>query len=83
MTAGSYTDPDGIERAIVLQVLRDDHDERWSRAELDVELQDVERQAVGVALDALRQESVLRISGQLVWASRCARHLSALGMVSV
>ena len=26
------------ERAIVLQVLRDDHDERWSRGELEVEL---------------------------------------------
>ncbi len=83
MSAGSYTDPDGIERAIVLQVLRDDHDERWSRAELDTELRDVDAQTVTAALDALRQEGVLHISGQLVWASRCARHLSDLGMVSI
>ena len=27
-----------VEKAIVLQLLRDDHDERWSRAELEVEL---------------------------------------------
>lgn len=83
MSAGSYTDPDGIERGVVLQVLRDDHGERWSRTELDAEMRDVEPQAVTVALDALRQEGVLHISGQLVWASRCARHLSDLGMVSV
>ncbi len=83
MTAGSYTDPDGIERAIVLQVLRDDHDERWSRTELEVELRDVEPQAVTDALESLRQEGALHLSGDLVWASRCARRLSDLGMVSI
>lgn len=36
------TDPDGIEHVIVLQVLRDDHVEQWTRAELETELNDVE-----------------------------------------
>ncbi len=30
-----------IERAIILQLLRDDHGDRWSRAELEVEISNV------------------------------------------
>jgi hypothetical protein len=78
-----YDDPYTAERGIVLQVLRDDHDERWSRAELAVELHDVEAQAVADALESLRREGVLHLSGDLVWASRCALRLDALGMVSI
>ncbi len=31
-----------IERVIILQLLRDDHGDRWSRAELEVEISNVE-----------------------------------------
>jgi hypothetical protein len=34
------SDPRIAERAIVLQLLRDDHDERWSRTELQAEVSD-------------------------------------------
>jgi hypothetical protein len=78
-----YDDPYTAERAIVLQVLRDDHVERWSRAELERGLYDVEAQALAAALESLRQEGVLHLSGDLVWASRCALRLDALGMVSI
>jgi hypothetical protein len=78
-----WTDPWVAERAIVLQVLRDDHDERWSRAELEREIYDIEPQALGEAMERLRQVGVVHISGQLVWASRCALHLDELGMVSI
>jgi hypothetical protein len=71
------------ERAIVLQVLRDDHDERWSRAELEQEIYDVEPLVISDALERLKEESVVHLSGEHVWASRCARHLDALGMVSI
>jgi hypothetical protein len=74
---------DIAERAIVLQVLRDDHDERWSRGELERELYDVQPLAIGEALGRLREEGVVHLSGELVWASRCARHLDALGMISI
>jgi hypothetical protein len=74
---------DVAERAIVLQVLRDDHPERWSRAELERELYDVEPLIIGGALERLREEGVVHLSGELVWASRCARHLDALGMISI
>jgi hypothetical protein len=35
-----WTDEEQIERALVLQVLRNDHDERWTRAELEAEVFD-------------------------------------------
>lgn len=71
------------ERAIVLQVLRDDRPERWSRAELEREIFDIAPLAISDALERLREEGVVHLSGELVWASRCARHLDALGMVSI
>jgi len=76
-------DDEIAERAIVLQVLRDDHDERWARAELEGEIYDIEPLAISEALERLREEGVVRISGESVWASRCAHHLDALGMVSI
>jgi hypothetical protein len=76
-------DEEIAERAIVLQVLRDDHAERWSRAELEREIYDVEPLALGDALERLREEGVVEVRGEDLWASRCARHLDAIGMVSI
>ncbi len=77
-------DDEIAERAIVLQVLRDDRDdERWVRAELEGEIYDIEPLAINEALERLREAGVVHLSGELVWASRCARHLDALGMVSI
>jgi hypothetical protein len=76
-------DDEIAERAIVLQVLRDDHDGRWTRAELEREIYDIEPAAIREALERLCGEGVVYISGQLVWASRCALHLDQLGMVSI
>lgn len=76
-------DDEIAERAIVLQVLRDDRDERWARAELEGEIYDIEPLAISEALERLREEGVVHLSGEMVWASRCARHLDALGMVSI
>ncbi len=71
------------ERAIVLQVLRDDHAARWSRAELEREIYDIAPLVLSNALERLRQEGVVHLADELVWASRCALHLDALGMVSI
>lgn len=73
--SGRRADQCDAERAIVLQVLRDDRDERWSRVELESEIYDVEPLAISDALETLCQESVVHLSGELVWASRCARRL--------
>ncbi|HEY7962465.1 MAG TPA: hypothetical protein VID29_11135 [Solirubrobacteraceae bacterium] len=77
------SDPGIAQRAIVLQALRDDHDEWWSRAELERVLYDVEPLALSDALAALQSEGVVQVNGELVRATRCARHLDVLGMVSI
>jgi hypothetical protein len=74
-------DPEIAERAIVLQVLRDDHDERWSLAELEAEAFDVLPSVLSEALGRLRCHGVVVPCGTEVVASRCALHLDALGMV--
>jgi len=82
-----------IQRSVVLEVLGDDRDDRGDlgedraerrlRAELERELFDVEPAALGAALERLRDGGVVHISGEDVWASKCARHLNRLGMIAV
>jgi hypothetical protein len=71
------------ERAIVLQVLRDDHDMRWTLAELWAEVFDVDPQTLREALDRLGQHGVVVACGEYVVAAPCALHLDELGMVSI
>ena len=72
-----------IERAIVLQLLRDDHDERWSRAELAVEVNDVEPSVLRSAIADLERQGVVVAQDEHVLASPCARRLDELGLVGV
>lgn len=81
--AGGFTDPSGIGRAIVLQVLRDDHATRWDRAELVRELYDVDPRAIGAALARLKARGAIDLEGEQAMASVCARYLSALGMLGI
>lgn len=79
-----WTSEDRAKRAIVLQVLRDDHPgERWTRAELERELPDVLPEAVEVAIEDLKAEGVLSFDGEQVWASLCARTLDALELIAI
>jgi DNA-binding HxlR family transcriptional regulator len=71
------------QRAIVLQVLRQDHVEPWTRAELESEIYDIEPLAISDALAALDADGVVDIAGEQVRASRAAWRLDALGMVSI
>jgi hypothetical protein len=71
------------ERAIVLQVLRNDHELRWSLAELQAEVDDLDPRALGVAFDRLRVKGLLVDCGDGVVASRAAFHLDNLGMVAI
>jgi DNA-binding HxlR family transcriptional regulator len=79
----SHSDRRGVERAIVLQLLRDDHDQEWSRAELEAEIGDVEQSVLSAAVQQLERNGVVIAEGERVLASRCARCLDALGLVSV
>jgi hypothetical protein len=71
------------ERAIDLQVLRDDHDERWTRAELEEQVSDLAPQTIRDGLTRLEGERVIVTEGEHVLASRCARHMDRLDLVSV
>jgi DNA-binding HxlR family transcriptional regulator len=71
------------ERAIVLQVLRDDHEERWSRAELGSEIADFEAAVLDEALVRLERDGVLHREGGSVWAARAARRLDELELISI
>lgn len=71
------------QRAIVLQVLRDDHDPRWTWAELEREASDLARQAVHRAFDRLEVEGVIVTDCGYVFASRCAWHMDDLDLIGV
>jgi hypothetical protein len=73
-----------IKRAIVLQVLRDDHPERWTLAELECELSDLLPEGVETAIEDLAAEGVLTVGDdEAIRVSLCARTLDALGLVSI
>jgi hypothetical protein len=70
-------------RAIVLQVLRDDHEEWWTRAELLEEVDDIDPAIVNAELLRLAREGAVLIDGERVKASPCARCMDALGLVAI
>ncbi len=71
-----------IERAIILQFLRDDHGDRWSRAELEVEISN-EPLDISDALARLDQDGIVQISGESLSASRAVRRLDELGLIAI
>ncbi len=71
-----------LERAIVLQLLREDRERRWSPAELETEI-DAEAHEVEGALRRLSMDGVLCLTEEAVWASPAALRLDGLGLISV
>jgi DNA-binding HxlR family transcriptional regulator len=72
-----------VERAIVLQILRDDHEERWPREELAEEIADFEPAVLDEALECLEGDGVLHRQGDTVWAARAAQRLDELELISI
>jgi hypothetical protein len=72
-----------IERAVVLQVLRDDHQRLWPVGELKVGLAPIAAPVVASAVDRLEQADVVRVQFASVWASSAARRLDELGLIAV
>jgi hypothetical protein len=70
-------------RAIVLQVLRDDHEEWWTRTELLEEVDDIDPVIVTVELQRLADEGAVIVDRERVTASPCARCLDALDLIGV
>ncbi len=72
-----------VERAVVLQILRDDHEERWPRAELVEEISDFEPAVLEEALGCLEHDGVLQRQGDTVWAARAVQRLDELELISI
>ena len=71
-----------LERAIILHLLRDDHDATRSREQLLIEVGgDVP--ALEMSLARLQDEGVVSISDGQVSASGAARRLDELGLIAV
>jgi hypothetical protein len=71
-----------LQRAIVLQLLRDDREQRWSRAELAGEL-DADALTFEQALGELDADGVVCLAEGEVWASQAARRLDQLELIGV
>jgi len=71
------------QRAVALQLLRDDHEALWARSELDAELGDTGAQAIGCALASLQEAGVIELEGDSLSASRAAWRLDELALIGV
>lgn len=71
-----------LERAIVLQLLRDDRPRKWSLRELAAELQ-ADAEPLERALGALAADGVVSLAEGGVWAARAALRLDELGLVAI
>ena len=76
-------DPSVAERAIMLQVLRADHDRRWTLQELQAEVDDIDPSVLQAALGQLVGHGLVLVHEEWMLASRAALHLDALGMVGI
>jgi hypothetical protein len=73
-----------VQCAIMLQLLRDDHDPLWTRSELKAQIPDFSRRVFNRALEHLEDDMCIGLDGKHgVRASTCARHLDQLELVSI
>ncbi len=70
-------------RTIVLQVLRNDHDEHRTRTELLEVVSDIDPAIVTAELRRLAVEGAVIVDGEQVAASPCARCLDDLDLIGV
>jgi hypothetical protein len=79
----SPLDEQGTQHVIVLQVLRDDHPDRWTLTELASEADHIDPAAIATALARLGDQGVVERDDEELWASPCARHIDALGLIAI
>ena len=67
----------------MLQLLRSDHRQRWSLKQLEQELYDIEPKAISDALAYLEAQGVIYRLDESIGASRCARCLDFLDLITI
>jgi DNA-binding HxlR family transcriptional regulator len=72
-----------VERAVVLQILRDDHEEHWPHGELAQEIAGCAPAVLDEALAHLERDGVLLRDGEAVCAARPVRRLDELELIGV
>jgi DNA-binding HxlR family transcriptional regulator len=73
----------GTEVLVLLQVLRDDHAERWTREELRRELVNIDPAGIDESLAAMEAAGVVLLDGDHVEPSRCARWFDSHYVVTI
>ncbi len=84
MTTNQY--PDGepeTERIIVLELLRKDRSELWSRAEVLRRLDDIDPDAVRGSVEHLERLGVLVADGKRVRVTDSVRHIDSLHLICI
>jgi hypothetical protein len=71
------------QRAIIHQLLRDDHTERWTPKQLQRALIDIPPETIAEALTELEAAGVAWRLDDYVGASRCARRLFSLDLICI
>jgi hypothetical protein len=70
-----------IQRAIILQTLCHEHPDDWTQSELEQILETTSEILIDALID-LEASNVIDCTDELISASRCARHLDALGLIT-
>jgi hypothetical protein len=71
------------ESIIVLQLLRQDRPEWWSRADVLHELDDIDQDAILGSLGHLGRLGLVVLEGERVRASDGLRHIDSLGLICI
>lgn len=77
------TDAAISERAIIHQLLRDDHTERWSPKQIARELRLDRPEAINDAVIRLEASGVIWRLDEYIGASSCTRYLFALDLIGI
>lgn len=71
------------ERALVLQLLREDRPRRWSRGGLERVLRHLTPVTIQSALWSLAEAGAVELDGDDVWASPAAQRIDELGLIAI
>jgi hypothetical protein len=71
------------QRIIIHQLLRDDHTERWTPKQLQRVFSDIEPEVIAEAVAEMEEAGVAWRLDNYIGASRCARHLFSLDLITI